>query len=84
MPFSRPATGAFYWPIALISHGLGSDLCQVEEHIAEARRMVHRQKVVFRPPASAHGMPLWLLESNLRQLEKHRARLRESSDRQQT
>jgi hypothetical protein len=48
------------------------DLRRVEEHVAEARRMVHRQKgLIIRLRAvgvgtlDAHRI-LWLLESNLR------------------
>ena len=55
---------------------------RVEEHVAEARRMVQRQKgLIIR--LSAAGVSswdarrvLWLLESNLKRLEEHRDRLR--------
>ena len=58
------------------------DLRRVEEHVAEARRMVHRQKgLIVR--LRAEGVStldaqrvLWLLESNLRRLEEHGDRLR--------
>jgi hypothetical protein len=58
------------------------DLRRVEEHVAEARRMVQRQKgLIIR--LSAAGVSswdarrvLWLLESNLKRLEEHRDRLR--------
>ena len=58
------------------------DLRRVEEHVAEARRMVQRQKgLIIR--LSAAGVNtwdarrvLWLLESNLKRLEEHRDRLR--------
>ena len=68
--------------------GLGNDLRHVEEHIAEARRTVHRQKgLIIRVQAAGviswdAQKILWLPESNLRRLEEHL--LRESIDRQQT
>jgi hypothetical protein len=55
-----------------------ADLARVEEHVAEARRMVHRQKglIVRLGAAGASTLDalriLWLLESNLRRLEVHR------------
>jgi hypothetical protein len=57
------------------------DLRRLEEHIAEARRLVHRQKgLIIR--ISTAGVStwdaqriLWLLESNLKRLEEHRDRL---------
>ena len=58
------------------------DLRRVEEHVAEAQRMVHRQKgLVIRLRAAGVSTLdaqriLWLLESNLRQLEQHRDYLR--------
>jgi hypothetical protein len=48
------------------------DLRRVEEHIADARRLVHRQKgLITRLRAAGAGTwdaqkVLWLLESNLR------------------
>ena len=70
--------------------GLDDDLRDVEEHVAEARRMVHRQKsLIIRVQAAGVSTwdalrVLWLLETNLRRLEEHRDRLRESINRQQT
>ena len=64
--------------------GLEEDLRRVEEHVAEARRIVQRQKgLIVRLRAAglntldAHRI-LWLLESNLQQFEEHRDRLREN------
>jgi hypothetical protein len=63
---------------------LEDDLRRIEEHIADARRIVHRQKgLIIRlrgGGASTWGAQriLWLLESNLRRLEEHRDRLRAS------
>jgi hypothetical protein len=58
------------------------DLRRLEEAIAEARRLVHRQKgLIIRIGAAgastldAHRI-LWLLESNLKRLEEHRDRLK--------
>jgi hypothetical protein len=57
------------------------DLRRVEEHVAEARRFVQRQKglIVRLRAAGASTLEaqrvLWLLESNLRRLEEHRDRL---------
>jgi hypothetical protein len=57
------------------------DLRRVEEHVAEARRFVQRQKglIVRLEAAGASTLDaqrvLWLLESNLRRLEEHRDRL---------
>jgi len=63
--------------------GFEDDLCRAEEHVAEARRLVHRQKgLIIR--LSAAGVStldaqriLWLLESNLRRFEEYRDRLKE-------
>ena len=57
------------------------DLSRVEEHVAEARRMVQRQKgLIVRLGAAGSTLDaqkiLWLLESNLRRLEHHRDFLR--------
>ena len=58
------------------------DLRRVEEHLAEARRMIHRQKgLIIRLRAAGVSTwdaqrILWLLESNLRRFEEHRDRLR--------
>jgi len=58
------------------------DLRRVEGHVAEARRMVHRQKgLIVRLRAAGVSTldaqrVLWLLESNLRRLEEHGDRLR--------
>ena len=62
--------------------GLEDDLRRVEEHVADARRMVHRQKgLIVRLLGAGVGTwdaqkILWLLESNLRRLEEHTDRLR--------
>ena len=61
--------------------GFEDDLRRIDEHIADARRMVHRQKgLIIRMRAVAVSTLdaqriLWLLESNLRRLEEHRDRL---------
>ncbi len=61
--------------------GLEDDLRRVEEHIAEARRLVQRQKgLIIRLQAAGMNTLdaqriLWLLESNLRRLEEHRDRM---------
>jgi hypothetical protein len=58
------------------------DLRRLEEHIAEARRLVHRQKgLIVRLGTAGVGTLdahriLWLLESNLKRLEEHRDRLK--------
>jgi len=58
------------------------DLRRVEGHVAEARRMVHRQKgLIVRLRAAGVSTldaqrVLWSLESNLRRLEEHGDRLR--------
>jgi len=58
------------------------DLRRVEEHVAEARRFVQRQKgLIVRLRAAGENTLdaqriLWLLESNLRRFEQHRDRLR--------
>ena len=62
--------------------GFEDDLRRVEGHVAEARRMVHRQKgLIVRLRAAGVSTldaqrVLWLLESNLRRLEEHGDRLR--------
>jgi hypothetical protein len=58
------------------------DLRRVEEHVAEARRLVQQQKgLIIRLRAAGvntwHAQRiLWLLESNLRRFEDHKDRLR--------
>ena len=58
------------------------DLRRVEEHVAEARRFVQRQKglIVRLRAAGVNTLDaeriLWLLESNLRRFEQHGDRLR--------
>src|SRR5262249_4899368 len=58
------------------------DLRRVEKHVAEARRIVQRQKgLIVRLRAAAVNTLdaqriLWLLESNLRRFEQHRDHLR--------
>ena len=60
------------------------DLRRVEEQVAEARRIVQRQKglIVRSRAAGVNTLDaqriLWLLESNLRRFEEHRDRLRAS------
>jgi hypothetical protein len=62
--------------------GCEDDLRRVEEHVAEARRSVQRQKglIVRLRAAGVNTLDaqriLWLLESNLRRFEQHRDRLR--------
>ena len=64
--------------------GFEDDLRRIDEHIAEARRLVQRQKgLIIRSRAA--GVSTWdaqrilgLLEANLRRFEEHRDRLRES------
>jgi hypothetical protein len=57
--------------------GFEDDLRRVEEHVAEARRIVQGQKgLIVRLRAAGVGTLdaqriLWLLESNLRRLEEH-------------
>ena len=53
-------------------------LRRVEEHVAEARRSVHRQQGVRAAGISTLDAQrvLWLLQSNLRRLEEHGDRLR--------
>jgi hypothetical protein len=64
--------------------GFLDDVRRIEGHIAEARRLVHRQKglVIRLRAAGVNTLDaqriLWLLESNLKRLEDHRDRLRES------
>ena len=62
--------------------GFEDDLHRIDEHLAEARRMVQRQKGLIIRLLGA-GVSTWdaqkirwLLESNLRRLEEHRDRLR--------
>jgi hypothetical protein len=61
---------------------LEDDLRRVEEHAAEARRLVQRQKglIVRLRAAGVNTLDaqriLWLLESNLRRFEEYRDRLR--------
>jgi hypothetical protein len=62
--------------------GFEDDLRRIDEHVAEPRRMVSRQKgLITRLQATgvstwdARGI-LWLLESNLQRLEEHRDRLK--------
>jgi hypothetical protein len=64
--------------------GFEDDLRRAEEHVAEARRPVHRQKgLIIRLRGTgintwdAHKI-LWLLESNLRRFEEHRDRLEQT------
>jgi hypothetical protein len=58
------------------------DLRRVEEHVAEARRLVQQEKgLIIRLRAAGvntwHAQRiLWLLESNLRRFEDHKDRLR--------
>jgi hypothetical protein len=61
--------------------GSEDDLRRIEEHVADAQRMVYRQKGLIARLRAA-GLNtwdalriLWLLESNLQRLEEHRNRL---------
>ena len=62
--------------------GFEDDLRRIDEHIAEARCLVQRQKgLIIRLRAERVNTwnaqkILWLLESNLKRLEEHRDRLR--------
>ena len=62
--------------------GIEDDLLRAEERVAEARRLVQRQKgLIIRLRAAGVNTweaqrILWLLESNLRRFEEHRDRLR--------
>jgi hypothetical protein len=66
------------------------DVRRVEEHVAEARRMMQWQKgLIVRLRAAGVSTwdaqrILWLLESNLRRFEEHRDRLRANVTGQQT
>jgi hypothetical protein len=66
--------------------GFEDDLHRIDEHLAEARRMVQRQKgLIIRLRAAGVSTwdaqrILWLLESNLRRLEEHRDRLRDQQN----
>ena len=68
--------------------GFEDDLRRVEEHVAEARRIVQGQKgLIVRLRAAGVGTLdarriLWLLELNLRRLEEHRDRLRPNAKQQ--
>jgi len=70
------------FPTALIRMGIEDDLRRAEEHVAQARRLVQRQKglIIRLRAASVNTWEaqriLWLLESNLRRFEEHRDRLR--------
>ena len=70
-----------YCPRGLIMR-FEDNLRRVEEHVAEARRIVQRQKglIVRLRAAGVNTLDaqriLWLLESNLRRFEEHRDRLR--------
>ena len=69
--------------------GIEDDLRRIDEHLAEARRLVQRQKgLTIRFHAAGVGTwdaqrILWLLEFNLRRLEEHRDRLRANVTMQQ-
>ena len=66
--------------------GFEDDLRRIDEHIADARRLVHRQKGLIIRLLGAGVSTwdaqriLWLLESNLRRLEEHRDRLRDQQN----
>ena len=66
--------------------GFEDDLHRIDEHLAEARRMVQRQKgLIIRLRAAGVSTwdaqrIRWLLESNLRRLEEHRDRLRDQQN----
>ena len=69
-------------PDCLNSNGFQDDLHRADEHVAEARRFVQRQKgLIIRLRAAGVNTweaqrILWLLESNLRRFEEHGDRLR--------
>jgi hypothetical protein len=50
--------------------GFEDDLHRIDEHLAEARRMVQRQKGLRGRERMDAQRILWLLESNLRRLEE--------------
>ena len=65
--------------------GFENDLRRIDEHIAEARSLVQRQKgLIIRLRAGSSTWDaqriLWLLEANLRRLEEHRDRLRDQQN----
>ena len=66
--------------------GFEDALHHIDEHLAEARRIVQRQKgLIIRLRAAGVSTwdaqrILWLLESNLRRLEEHRDRLRDQQN----
>ncbi len=69
-------------PKAQKAMGSEGDFRRIDEHIAEARRLLQRQKgLIIRLRAAGVNTweaqrILWLLESNLRRFEEHRDRLR--------
>jgi hypothetical protein len=68
--------------IARAAMSFEDDLRLIEEHVAEARRLVQRQKglIVRLRAAGVNTLDaqriLWLLESNLRRFEQYRDHLR--------
>ena len=65
--------------------GFEDDLRRIDEHIAEARRLVKRHKgLIIRLRAGSSTWDaqriLWLLESNLQRLDEHRDRLRDQQN----
>jgi len=65
--------------------GFEDDLRRIDEHIAEARRLVQRQKgLIIRSRAGSSTWDaqriLWLLEANLRRLDEHSDRLRDQQN----
>jgi hypothetical protein len=65
--------------------GFEDDLRRIDEHIAEARRLVQRHKgLIIRLRAGSSTWDaqriLWLLESNLQRLDEHRDRLRDQQN----
>jgi hypothetical protein len=78
----RRESGSSSMPETQKAMGFEDDLRRIDEHIAEARRIVQRQKgLIIRLRGAgastwdAQGI-LWLLESNLRRLQEHRDLLR--------
>jgi hypothetical protein len=69
-------------PKAQKAMGSEGDFRRIDEHIAEARRLLQRQKgLIIRLRAAGVNTweaqrILWLLESNLGRFEEHRDRLR--------
>jgi hypothetical protein len=88
--FGKESFGHRMMPEAKIvrpAMSLEDDIRRVEEHVAEARRLVQRQRgVIVRLRAAGESTLdaqriLWLLESNLRRFEEHRDLFRANVER---